>query len=159
MQKLRLTHRRRRIQFGSAFDRTHPQGLSPLSSLSFSPSAFHSRIAEVIIPVVCVAAHQLPTRAALYELDGCTKLPSGSEPHRRDWALQPHSLRASRPTEAAIATPKGLSRSPSFLFSGPVLLMGSKLGITLVYTRITSSSFTSNRTSTSRCIRLYGSSA
>lgn len=50
MQKLRLTHRRRLDQFSSAFDRTDPQGLSPLSSLSFSPSAFHSRIAEMDHP-------------------------------------------------------------------------------------------------------------
>ena len=99
MQKLRLTRRRRLNLSGSAFDRTDPQGLSPLSSLSFSPSAFHSRIAGMDIPVACVAALQLPTRAALHELDGCARQSPGSEPRRRDWAL-PHPLRATRPSKA-----------------------------------------------------------
>lgn len=168
MQKLRLTRRRRLNQFGSAFDRTDPQGLSPLSSLSFSPSAFHSRIAGMDHPggvrrrtpapdAGCVDRTRWLHRAAIRVRTPQERLPR----HRRLAARHPEATLFEHrgPRKRPLPLPGVCPGRPHSCFSGPVLQMGSKLEITLVNTRITSSSFTSNRTSTSRCIRLYGSSA
>ena len=148
-------------RFGIVSDQTHRQGLSPLSWLSFSSSGFVPPFRAVVDPI----AEPVEARSAL---SPAAELPTPAKVHR----AAPHGVwpdppwRDSHPFEspqpeghrlrrcARVCPRRPVSRgTPSDRTPGLIPVERTSLHETGLY----SDEPPSNRTSTSRCIRLYES--